>query len=670
VSEQRGFTLVEVLVAVGIVAMLCIGVAIALTSRPGALRAATESFEASFAAARAIAATSGNGATLVVLPRSPHGFTLRVYAGRPNADGAVTLANAPALISDADVREATLGAPPFSIFISSAGNASGLAGYPTLDGGGAPRFVVVASQPPCPAGGIALTFSTPSGRASRVLPCGATAFGSPLPLATATPAAVVLTPKALVYHWPSAPSQTFVATEWGYTRWFAAGAFACGDSVATFPAAPPYSPPHAPEDAATLPLAPAGVPVSFANAPDSMEDAPATFPLVPATAGVCTATIADAFGQSATEGVQVMGALTSSQTGLTWTKDDASTKTLRLSKTYDPDPLALTTDASACAGIVTVAVSGRPLVPVDLDGTASLRDVKIAPVQNGGSNAGGRCTLSFRSQYAGEPAATVAIDVAAGLAMQTWPAQVKYAVQGQRFTVSGAAGTCSAQALGSDGGTPDTSPPDWAAALGAATDQSGCYGGGIYMRETSGVAKTWQGLNPSCDFNVLQAGTFSPNPGAASVMVPVPQTTAGTCAIDVDDGSGGTKAYYSGLVTATVVSAANQRWVADYNVTYQDPCDRQLGDCRQSGPDTGTIGCSNPVAQPGGYEIGTIAIADVSSRGATYLYNDGSYTPQSLLPAGKSYSATSSDIHNDWSVTVEIWSCYDANDPVQPIEIR
>ena len=77
VDGQRGFTLVELVVAVGIVALLTVAVTMSLALRPGALRATAASFDASFGTARAIAATSGNGATIVVAPRTDaHGNRL------------------------------------------------------------------------------------------------------------------------------------------------------------------------------------------------------------------------------------------------------------------------------------------------------------------------------------------------------------------------------------------------------------------------------------------------------------------------------------------------------------------------------------------------------------------------------------------------------------------
>jgi len=673
VDGQRGFTLVEMVVAVGIVALLAVVVTLSLALRPGALRATVASFDASFATARAIAATSGNGATIVVTPRNDAhgrlpGFTLRIYRGRPTVANAVTLADAPALIADADVREATLGAPPFAIFLSSAGNASGLAAYPTFAQDGAPQFAPLASQPPCPSGGLSLTFSSAHASQTRVLPCGARAFGSPIPLATESPAPVLLTPKALVFHWPGAPAQTFVATEWGYTRWFAAEAFACGSNVAQFPQsdpAPPYSLPNLTDDATADPLAPTDVPVSYANAPDSMQDAPARFPLAPATAGVCTATIADALGQKATIGVQVMGQIAAGPDTLSWAADDSAPKRLVLGKTWDGERLNPTLVNSTCAGIATASFSGTPLVPSDVSGSASVRAVTITPVMSGAANAGGSCAFRFASQYPGEPPAVVSINIAGGQALQTWPAEVKYAVQGQSFAVGSE--SCTAQALLTDGVTPDSRPPDWVGALGIVVDSNGCYSGRLIAHEEFGQVKTF-GVNAlACPNALLQPTFWLPNaPSSTASLGIAPGSKTGNCNLLVDDGSGLAGGYYSGLVTALVGNSA--KWVADWQINWQDTCDLQVGDCRGS-HDSGTVGCSAPQVEPGGYEIGSIALSDINTQGIGYLFAGG-LTQNSIVPAGQSYSAASTDIHNDWKVTLDILSCYDANDPSQPIELK
>jgi len=695
VDGQRGFTLVEMVVAVGIVALLAVVVSLSLALRPGALRATVASFDASFAAARAIAATSGNGATIVVAPRADArgrlpGFTLRIYRGRPTAANAVTLADAPALVSDADVREATLGSPPFAIFLSSAGNASGLAAYPTFASDGTPRFAPIASQPPCPSGGLSLTFTSAHASQTRALPCGARAFGSPIPLATESPAPVLLTPKALVFHWPGAPAQSFVATEWGYTRWFAADAFACGSTVAQFPQtdpAPPYSLPSAPNDATSDPLAPTDVPVSYANAPDSMQDAPARFPLGPATAGICTATIADAFGQKATIGVQVMGQIAAGPDALSWASDDSAPKRVVLGKTWDDDRLNPTLVGSTCAGIATASFSGTPLVPADVSGSASARAVTITPAMSGGKNVGGSCAFKFASQYPGEPPAVVTINIAGGQALQTWPAGVKYGVSGQPFPVASlnwtwnvartlnavlgggtadAAATCTtAQALKADG-TPDLSPPEW---TGVTIDTNGCYGGGVYAHEPSGLKQTFSFSFNDCATSVLSVGHsgWSPSNTEVSAVLPlVPGSVTGTCNITLNDSSNsGTGAPYAGLIVAQVVSSNSTSWVADWALTYRAPCDEQTDDCRGENQN-GTVPCYGVTVQPGGYYFGTVQSSDMDMNIQRAFWPNGI---PATFHANSNYSVSSTDIHNDWMTEMEVTSCYDATNPTAvPVE--
>ena len=153
-EAERGFTLVETAVTMGIVAvLLAAGGAWLLAMRPGALMHATSDYDAALASARGIAITSGNGATLVFAPRSGGvpGFALRAYSGRPASAGAVIATTVMPVDSDATVTEATLGAPPFAIFIGASGHASGKAAYPSIDARGNATFPVVANEPGVPA---------------------------------------------------------------------------------------------------------------------------------------------------------------------------------------------------------------------------------------------------------------------------------------------------------------------------------------------------------------------------------------------------------------------------------------------------------------------------------------------------------------------------------------
>lgn len=148
-------TLPEVLIAAAVSVLM----AAALFSQAGggrifAARSAMDALQAELAHARAIAATSGNGATLV-FSSAPRGFSMRLYRGRPNAAGAMTSA-APPLDAAADIREQALGVPPFTLFFDGAGHASAMAGA----AGGS----TLASDPGCPDSDGAVNLRLSDGR--------------------------------------------------------------------------------------------------------------------------------------------------------------------------------------------------------------------------------------------------------------------------------------------------------------------------------------------------------------------------------------------------------------------------------------------------------------------------------------------------------------------------
>lgn len=580
-EAQRGFTLVEVVAAVAILALLTGAVvAMSLAQRPGSLRAATAGFDASLAAARALAATSGNGATLAFAPRrDAHGnalpgFTLSVYRGRPNAEGAVTPSNVAPLVSDADVRERTLGSPPFAIFLSSSGDPSGEAAYPQFDARGGATFATIAAQPPCPVGGFALTFSDVRATQVRSLPCAVSAVGTPMPLVTMTPSPVVLTPSALVYDWPGAPRQSFVATEWGYTRWYSAQSFTC--SAASFPQsdpAPPYSAPHSPDDVTALPTPPSGVPISYANAPDSMQDAPARFYVDPAASGTCSQAISDANHRYSRVSVQVMGQLTATPATLTWTSAaDRAQRSSMFGKTYDATGLDLSVVSNTCAGVATFSWGGRsyPTIPGP---TASQERLYLTPVAGpDGANVGGSCAISVASQYPGEPPATVTINVPSE--MRTWPIAVKYAVNGGQLAYASHAphdfgailnrvlggGTafasgCTAIAYKDATFTNVDSNNTTFASLGLTTDANGCYNGALVAYEPSGQSATFSVTNNICGLS-LAIGAWAPSATgpAAALSANGGSTPTVGCAVMVSDGMNVSPTSGAGVVMARVVS--------------------------------------------------------------------------------------------------------------------
>lgn len=164
---QRGFTLIETLVSVAITSILLLG-AITLTAslHPAAAMASAAQFDAVIADSRSLATAGGNGATLVIAPApSGSGAVMQLYAGRPTQAGSLT-ASAPVTAINAAVREATLGAPPFTIFFDSTGHASAMHGATNAGS-------VLPSDPGCPGGAAVLTITLSDARTSvtRTLPC-------------------------------------------------------------------------------------------------------------------------------------------------------------------------------------------------------------------------------------------------------------------------------------------------------------------------------------------------------------------------------------------------------------------------------------------------------------------------------------------------------------------
>ncbi|HKU68716.1 MAG TPA: hypothetical protein VJP85_13140, partial [Candidatus Baltobacteraceae bacterium] len=97
--RQRGTTLLEVLLTAAIAMLIAAAVfGFARGSRAFAMRSAISQFDAALAYAQALAANSGNGATLVFQPRAISGgavlpgFKLVVYSGRPTSAGALAQA--------------------------------------------------------------------------------------------------------------------------------------------------------------------------------------------------------------------------------------------------------------------------------------------------------------------------------------------------------------------------------------------------------------------------------------------------------------------------------------------------------------------------------------------------------------------------------------------------
>ena len=441
-SRELGFTLVEIVIAVGITLILAAAGGFWLLSmQPGALRAAVNDVDANFAAAQSIAESSGNGATLVFAPQPNHapGFTLRVYSGRPNAPGAVTPANVMVVSSATTISEAHFGKPPFTMFLNSAGYATGTSAYPTLDAQEHPTFTVIAQQPPCPAGGIVLTFTSPQGAtATRSYPCNTMVAGTSASAgATPTPNPMHVYPTYLLAHDTSdAGPLRFKAVEYGYFHWYASAANggSCqtsasdtGAAPATFASPWPYASASPAAQAAASPSPPQLAPYTWpAGDPN---DPPAWFQLEPVLhdGGLCTVTVTDDSGQHGSVSVQVMGDLTPSTTSVSLQVGKGS-QSVTFSKTFDSEKLSLSA-GGPCATIVTVSLQAGT-TPASPSATPATEALVLSPV------AKGACTMIVQDQY-GEKVA-IGINVKAERRLQRGPRRSLSARTGMRSaTTSG-----------------------------------------------------------------------------------------------------------------------------------------------------------------------------------------------------------------------------------------
>ena len=467
-GSQRAFTMLETIAALGIVALLLLaGLRIATLARePGATADAAAQLDSAIALARALARASGNGATLLALPRNDTqgktivGFRIVIYRGRPTAPGAATLARELPLVADATLREASVGAPPFAIFFRRDGSAVALA-HPSLGGSAvAPQLVAIAAEPPCPsATGLSLLVTRNGATATRSIPCPvAEGMVAAVPQASMTPNPPTLAPQSLLFAWPSAPTQWFAVAEFGYRGWFAAtgGAmqnFTCrasGTAVVIFPNSPPYSGPQSLADAQSVPPPPTAVPYAYAAstsvAAGAMDDAPAHFPVYPVAAGICTIPIVDAsaqridpWGNPLVVATQVMGWLTLANpvTGATATAKSAplvtnrtplssgQSVTVNARKSYDNEAAGIVFTApmwssASCESALTFTAAGNNMAGSAPTGTATH---SFLITDSNPPSSALACTGTITDQY-GEPRVAFTVNVAASAvaSLLTWPA--------------------------------------------------------------------------------------------------------------------------------------------------------------------------------------------------------------------------------------------------------
>jgi hypothetical protein len=158
-ARARGQTLVEIAVVLAIVLTAVAG-AYSLSRSPAPAIAAGVTLPAILGEARSLAATSGDGATVILAPDGPAGaasaFRVTLFGGRPRPDGLFNAAS-PARSERfaGSLSSSTAGAGAVAIFISTAGSVSYAAWSP--DRG------TLAGEPPC---GAPLSFAAAGARFS------------------------------------------------------------------------------------------------------------------------------------------------------------------------------------------------------------------------------------------------------------------------------------------------------------------------------------------------------------------------------------------------------------------------------------------------------------------------------------------------------------------------
>jgi len=695
-AREAGFTLLEVVVAVGIsVILLAAGGYWMLSMQPGALRGALDDFDANLATAKAIAAGSGNGATLVFAPQSNGfaGFTLRVYAGRPNAANAVTTTTTMIASSPASVSEAHFGTPPFSIFLNSAGYPTGSAHYPTLDAQENPTFGAIAQQPPCPSGGIELTFTSPQGvTATRTLPCD-----EPVPIATGadatpTPNAPDISPTYLLAHdtTDSGPLK-FKAAEYGYYHWYAStqNGAACrtqasdtGAAPATFASPWPYAQASPASQSGAAPAPPEFAPYTWPGGDPN--DPPAWFQLLPVlhNGGMCTVTVADDYNQSGTVTVQVMGDLTPATNALTLTVGQAA-GTIDFTKTFDSQQLLLSA-GGPCLGIVTATTASGsfPSLPSTTPANAS---VTITPVGQG------TCNLVVQDQY-GEQV-TIGVTVQASIA--SWPQQLVLGVGGAAVgTTSGtvlsdafdpatafgpvintllggavaraaggvpcyALGVTTAYALGSNASqyVDNSLPVSVSAALGVYVDSNGCEvdanDNPIATSSTGMIAYNPSGQSVTYQYSPLGcagiAETFwDTNNNAAEAFLGTQGQVQGQCTITLSDGGTTAGLPDGGLVAVNVTNCTGSGYKTIDGTCYF--LFAAVGYCELESVDNVVTAyeCSPPIS----------TACETSSLGCyPYQILEFYYVPQSEVPSAFLASGTCPTVYANQSE----WTQYAIN---------
>ena len=165
-ASERASTLLETILVTALLALLATALAAFFVGRkPYALRAAARSLGALVDEARAIALTSGSGATIAVETQPAGGFIARLYPYRPLPQLPITATAEPVRTLTGSVALGLIGiaaAPPFALFVSSSGTVSAATWTPASG--------TLAQEPPC-SGALTLRLDDGWFSESHAIPC-------------------------------------------------------------------------------------------------------------------------------------------------------------------------------------------------------------------------------------------------------------------------------------------------------------------------------------------------------------------------------------------------------------------------------------------------------------------------------------------------------------------
>jgi len=160
--SQRGYTLLEWVITVAVVAMVILaGGAFANSRHAYATHSAVLRVGALLTTARALAATSGNGATLTFIT-TPTSTVVTLYAGRPNGGTFGTVVTSDTLEGGVTSVAVPAATTAMALFVDSAG--TGTASTWMLASG------TLAAEPACP-GALDLIFTAGGATETHALSC-------------------------------------------------------------------------------------------------------------------------------------------------------------------------------------------------------------------------------------------------------------------------------------------------------------------------------------------------------------------------------------------------------------------------------------------------------------------------------------------------------------------